>query len=116
MSNNVKCYVLLIKEAWAEVSVHDHLNNCKSIDGKYYVVFEVRHLILHSHQCRFYYKSSIGFDRYNSIDSNSINLITYLEISNAGNMNRNWPKTKNIESIHVEAATLKQLFHILVTG
>ena len=31
-------------------------------------------------------------------------------------MNRNWPKTKNIESIHVEAATLKQLFHILVTG
>ena len=31
-------------------------------------------------------------------------------------MNRNWPKTKNIESIHVEAATLKQLLHILVTG
>ena len=43
MSNNVKCYVLLIKEAWAEVSVHDQFNNCTSIDGKCYVVFEVRH-------------------------------------------------------------------------
>ena len=43
----------------------------------------------HTNADSIYYKSSIGFDRYNSIDSNSINLITYLEISNAGNRNRN---------------------------
>ena len=51
-------------------------------------VFEVRSFS-HTNADSIYYKSSIGFDRYNSIDSNSINLITYLEISNAGNRNRN---------------------------